>query len=64
MPTDHSAPAASANRNHSRNELIRFYRAIGIPAVVSAVQAARMSPPKPKATASIPAFLRETQPVG
>jgi hypothetical protein len=64
MPTDHSAPAVSANRNHSRNELTRFYRAIGIPAVASAVQAARMNPPKPKADPTIPAFLRETQPLG
>lgn len=64
MPTDHSAPATTANRHHSRNELVRFYRAIGIPAVASAVQAARMSQQPSAAKATVPAFLRDTQPIG
>jgi hypothetical protein len=64
MPTDHSAPAAATNRSHSRHELTRFYRAIGIPAVASAVQAARMTPQKAKTDPVIPAFQREAHAVG
>jgi hypothetical protein len=64
MSTDHSAPAASPTRSLSRPELTRFYRAIGIPAVASAAQAARMTPARPRADAVIPAFLRELHAVG
>lgn len=64
MSTDLSAPAASSNRTLSRHELTRFYRAIGIPAVASAAQAARMAPAKPRTDRVIPAFLRDLHAVG
>jgi hypothetical protein len=64
MSTDHSAPAASANRSPSRHELTRFYRAIGIPAVASAVQAARMTPQTVKADPVIPTLQREAHTLG
>jgi hypothetical protein len=64
MSTDHSAPAASNHRSPSRHELTRFYRAIGIPAVASAVQAARMTPRQVKPDPVIPAFQREAHTVG
>jgi hypothetical protein len=59
-----TATAAAASRTHSRHDLARFYRAIGIPAVASAAQAARMTAPKVKTDAIVPAFLREAHAVG
>jgi hypothetical protein len=59
------SPAASAgSRLANRQELTQFYRAIGIPAVVSAMQAAKMAPPQEKRPRELPAFLRESQAAG
>jgi hypothetical protein len=64
MSTDRLAPAASPHRIPSRNELTRFYRAIGIPAVASAAQAAKMAGPKSRRESALPAFLKDAHTVG
>jgi hypothetical protein len=64
MSTDRHAPAASRHRTPTRHELTRFYRAIGIPAVVSAAQAAKMTAPQSRPEAMLPAFLRDAHSVG
>ncbi len=42
-----SQPATSSRRVANREELTRFYAAIGIPAVVSAIQASKMTTRSP-----------------
>jgi hypothetical protein len=68
MPTGLQELRAAQSRIASRHELTAFYRAIGIPAVASASQAAKMAPKMaPAATASqndLPAFLRDAHAVG
>jgi hypothetical protein len=64
MPTEPRDPRAARARLASRQELTLFYRAIGIPAVASAAQAARMTAPSPKAAGDLPAFLRDAHAVG
>jgi hypothetical protein len=68
MSTQHSQPASRNHRVANREELTRFYAAIGIPAVISAIQASKMqlgsradSNDAPKK--EFPAFLNELQPV-
>jgi hypothetical protein len=53
-----------ASRIASRQELTSFYRAIGISAVVSAMQAAKMVPAAPVVKNDLPAFLRDAHAVG
>jgi hypothetical protein len=64
MSTDRLSPAVSPHRIPTRYELTRFYRAIGIPAVASAAQAAKMSGPKSRRENALPAFLRDAHAVG
>jgi hypothetical protein len=63
MPTDTAKPAPQS-RIPSRQELTRFYRAIGISAVASAAQAAKMTAPARKREDALPAFLRDAHAVG
>jgi hypothetical protein len=63
MPTDTAKPA-HPSRIPSRQELTRFYRAIGISAVASAAQAAKMTAPSAKRDDALPAFLRDAHAVG
>jgi hypothetical protein len=64
MPTDTHSPAESRKRMPSRQELVRFYRAIGISAVASAAQAAKMTAPAARRDAALPAFLKDAHAVG
>lgn len=48
----------------NRQELTRFYQAIGIPALASAMQAAKMTPPPKERTRELPAFLRDVHAAG
>jgi hypothetical protein len=62
MPTDTHKPAQA--RLHSRQELAQFYRAIGISAVASAAQAAKMTTQSAKREGSLPAFLKDAHALG
>jgi hypothetical protein len=64
MPTEPRDSRAARARLASRQELTHFYRAIGIPAVASAAQAAKMTGAAPKAAGDLPAFLRNAHAVG
>jgi hypothetical protein len=64
MPTDRSSYHSATERLASREELTRFYRAIGIPAVASAAQAAKMAGQALKGAGALPAFLRDAHRVG
>jgi hypothetical protein len=57
-------PQAKANRIPSQEELVAFYRAIGIPAVASAAQAQKMATSAPVRQFELPAFLRDAHAVG
>jgi hypothetical protein len=63
MPTEPRETRAEQSRIASRQELTHFYRAIGIPAVVSATQAAKMTAPPAHRTSDLPAFLRNAHAV-
>ncbi|MFM9975431.1 MAG: hypothetical protein ACKVON_12765 [Beijerinckiaceae bacterium] len=63
MPTE-PRDTASKSRIASRQELTAFYRAIGISAVASAAQAAKMTAPLPPTKHELPAFLRDAHAVG
>jgi hypothetical protein len=63
MPTAYTTTAADS-RIPSRQELTRFYRAIGISAVASAAQAAKMTAPVARGENKLPAFLRDAHAVG
>ena len=63
MPTEPRETRAEQSRIASRQELTHFYRAIGIPAVVSATQAAKMTAPPACRTSDLPAFLRNAHAV-
>jgi hypothetical protein len=62
MPTKSTPKAAS--RIPDRHELTRFYRAIGISAVASAAQAAKMTAPARTRENALPAFLKDAHAVG
>ena len=62
--TSSTAASTAASRIASRQELTNFYRAIGISAVASAMQAAKMMPAAPAAQNELPAFLRDAHSVG
>jgi hypothetical protein len=64
MPTEPLKTRTTRSRIANRQELTQFYRAIGIPAVLSAAQAARMTAPLVKHTSDLPAFLRDAHAVG
>lgn len=64
MPTDSRKTASHTNRMPTRQELTRFYRAIGISAVASAAQAAKMTAPAAARETSLPAFLKDAHAVG
>ncbi len=64
MPIEPRETRTSKNRIATRQELTHFYRAIGIPAVVSATQAAKMTAPSAKSASDLPAFLRDAHAVG
>jgi hypothetical protein len=64
MPTDRTKTADHKNRIPTREELTRFYRAIGISAVASAAQAAKMTGPIARRETALPAFLRDIHAVG
>jgi hypothetical protein len=64
MPTEHLNASIARGRIASREELTRFYRAIGISAVASATQAAKMTAPSKSAAHELPAFLRDAHAVG
>jgi hypothetical protein len=64
MPTEPRNSSAAQDRIISRNELTQFYRAIGIPAVLSASQAAKMTAAAPSVKHDLPAFLRDAHAVG
>ncbi|MGL5114136.1 MAG: hypothetical protein ACRC7G_12365 [Beijerinckiaceae bacterium] len=64
MPTDRSSYQTATERLASREELTRFYRAIGIPAVASAAQAAKMAGQALKSAGAMPAFLQDAHRVG
>jgi hypothetical protein len=55
---------STTSRLATRQELTRFYQAIGIPAVVSATQATKMTAPSEATARELPAFLREVHAVG
>ena len=59
MSIDSRTTRAARSRVPSRQELTQFYRAIGIPAVASAVQAAKMTPQQGGRVGELPAFLRD-----
>lgn len=63
MPTDRSS-FSTAERKLTEAELVRFYRAIGIPAVASATQAAKMAQPHGGAGRQMPAFLQDAHRLG
>ncbi len=64
MPTEQQSSIAERGRIASRQELTRFYRAIGISAVASATQAAKMTAPAKSTSHELPAFLRDAHAVG
>ena len=64
MSTEPRKTRAARSRLATRHELTQFYRAIGIPAVASAMQAAKMTPPSAKRSGDLPAFLRDAHAVG
>jgi hypothetical protein len=64
MPTEHQTTSSARGRIASREELTRFYRAIGISAVASATQAAKMTAPAKSTTRELPAFLRDAHALG
>jgi hypothetical protein len=64
MSTDSPKPAAAAKRLPSRQELTRFYRAIGISAVAAASMAAKMTGPAARRDDALPTFLRDAHAVG
>lgn len=53
-----------ARQDVTRQELTQFYRAIGIPAVASAMQAAKMTPAPAKRVRELPPFLRDAHSAG
>jgi hypothetical protein len=55
---------STASRLATRQELTRFYQAIGIPAVISATQATKMTAPAEANNRELPAFLREAHAIG
>jgi hypothetical protein len=59
-----SMSSSATSRIASRQELTSFYRAIGISAVASAMQAAKMMPAAPATKNDLPAFLRDAHTVG
>lgn len=59
MSTEPRTTRAARSRVPTRNELTQFYRAIGIPAVASALQAAKMTPQQGQRANELPAFLRD-----
>jgi hypothetical protein len=69
MSTQQSQPANNRSRRiATRDELTRFYAAIGIPAVISAMQANKMQiqakgEHNGASAHKLPAFLKEIQPV-
>lgn len=64
MSTEPRKTRAKGSRVATRHELTQFYRAIGIPAVASAMQAAKMTPPHGRRAGELPAFLRDAHTVG
>ena len=64
MSTEPRTTRAARSRVPTRHELTQFYRAIGIPAVASALQAAKMTPQKSPRTGELPAFLRDAHAAG
>ena len=54
---------SKANRIPSKEELVAFYRAIGISAVASAVMAQKMTSSSPTPKHELPAFLRDAHAV-
>jgi hypothetical protein len=52
-----------ASRNPSKEELVAFYRAIGISAVASAAMAQKMTAAAPTTKHELPAFLRDAHAV-
>jgi hypothetical protein len=64
MSTETRNARPAARRSPTRQELTQFYRAIGIPAVASAMQAAKMTAPAAKRGGDLPAFLRDAHHVG
>jgi hypothetical protein len=64
MSTSSPKPTASRSRIPTREELVRFYRAIGISAVAAAAQAAKMTAPSARRDDALPAFLRDAHAVG
>ncbi len=64
MPTEPRETRTAKSRIATRQELTHFYRAIGIPAVASAAQAAKMTAPTSRQSNDLPAFLRDAHAVG
>ena len=64
MPTESHASRTAKSRIATRHELTTFYRAIGISAVASAIQASKMTAPVSVTKNELPAFLREAHAVG
>jgi hypothetical protein len=64
MPTEPRQTRTTRSRIANRQELTHFYRAIGIPAVASAAQAAKMTAPSARQANDLPAFLRDAHAVG
>jgi hypothetical protein len=64
MPIEPKPSAVEQGRIASRQELTTFYRAIGISAVASATQAAKMTAPVKDTRNELPAFLRDAHAVG
>jgi hypothetical protein len=62
MSTETTSKAAS--RIPTRQELVSFYRAIGISAVASAAQAAKMSAPSRQRDHASPSFLKDIHAIG
>jgi hypothetical protein len=64
MKTETRVAPIAKSRIASRQELIAFYKAIGISAVASAAQAAKMTMSAPAAKHELPTFLRDAHAVG
>ncbi len=64
MSPETRQPSRSSRRLATREELTRFYNAIGIPAVVSATQASKMTGERRRPAGELPAFLRDAHAVG
>ena len=64
MNTQTRDSSSAKSRIASRQELTAFYRAIGISAVASAAQAAKMTMSAPSTKHELPAFLRDAHAVG